>query len=324
MRKENGSEVLRLENLIVDFHLHQGVLRAVNDVSFALNKGETMGLVGESGCGKSVTAMSIMGLNPSPPSVTRGKVFFDGENLLTKKPGEMRRIRGSKIGMIFQEPMTSLNPVFTAGQQIALGIQAHRPVSDREARVMAIDMLNQVGIPGAVKRVDSYPHEFSGGMRQRVMLALALVLKPALLIADEPTTALDVSVQAQILNLLEDLIADLDMAMIFISHDLNVVGDVCEKIGVMYMGQLVEMAATDEIFDNPQHPYTQGLLGCSPIFGRRVDRLKSVEGEIGDLLHPPSGCRFHPRCSKADPICREKSPALSRFTEDHQLACHLI
>lgn len=321
MNRTNG-EILSVEDVVVDFHLYQGILTAVNGVSFSLQRGDTMGLVGESGCGKSVTSMSIMGLNPSPPAVTRGRIMFNGENLLEKNERQMERIRGDQIAMIFQEPMTSLNPVFTVGQQISMGISAHKNIPEREAEERAADMLDKVGIPGASKRLHSYPHEFSGGMRQRVMLALALVLNPSLLIADEPTTALDVSVQAQILNLLESLIDELDMAVIFISHDLNVVGDICDKIGVMYMGSLVELASVDDIFDNPQHPYTQDLLACSPIIGQRVKRLKSLEGEIGNLLHPPSGCRFYPRCSRARPDCREKQPDLVEVAHNHLVACH--
>lgn len=323
MLEHTAEEILRLEDVVVDFHLHKGILTAVNSVSFALHRREAMGIVGESGCGKSVTAMSIMGLNPSPPAQTRGRIIFEGENLLTKTPKEMREVRGDQIGMIFQEPMTSLNPVFTVGDQIIMGIQSHREISAREARDLAIDMLAKVGIPGPSERINNYPHEFSGGMRQRVMLALALVLSPTLLIADEPTTALDVSVQAQILNLLDDLISTMGMSLIFISHDLNVVADICDRIGVMYMANLVEVAGTDDIFDSPLHPYTRGLMECSPVIGHKVPRLESIRGAIGNMLQPPGGCRFHPRCPEMKPICTRETPLLKEIAPGHFVACHL-
>jgi len=318
-----SAEVLRMEEVVVEFHLRKGILGAVSEVSFSVHRREAIGLVGESGCGKSVMAMSVMGLNPSPPAKVRGRIFYEGEDLLQKTPQEMRRICGDRIGMIFQEPMTSLNPVFTVGGQIAMGIHAHRNVSSNQAKALATEMLTKVGIPGAGDRLNSYPHEFSGGMRQRVMLALALVLEPTLLIADEPTTALDVSVQAQILNLLDDLTSTMGMSLIFISHDLNVVADICDRIAVMYMSTLVEISETDTILDNPQHPYTQGLLECSPEIGHKLPRLKSIKGTIGNMLYPPSGCRFHPRCDRARRICTEQPPPLKEVKKGHFVACHL-
>lgn len=318
------STILEVKNLKTAFRTDGGELMAVDDVSFKVNAGKTLGIVGESGCGKSVTALSIMRLIPNPPGrIVSGEIRFDGENLLTKSVQEMRRIRGNQISMIFQEPMTSLNPVFTIGNQIMESVLLHQGVGKAEARARAIEMLKLVGIPAPERRVDDYPHQLSGGMRQRVMIAMALSCNPRLLIADEPTTALDVTIQAQILELIDSLRKKLGMAVVLITHDLGVVAEVCDEIVVMYAGKVVERGSVMDIFRNPSHPYTRGLLNSLPSFGgaSRKQRLETIPGLVPNLLRLPKGCRFQERCSRRQNHCSDSEPSLSAVGGDHWAAC---
>ena len=314
--------LLEVVNLHTQFRTHDGWVRAVNGVSFALEEGETLGLVGESGCGKSVTSLSIMRLIQPPNGViSGGPIRFRGEDLLQKSPAEMRRIRGNQISMIFQEPMTALNPVYTCGFQIMESIQVHQKRSRAEARQQAIEMLRLTGIPSPEQRVDEYPHQLSGGMRQRVMIAMALTCHPALLIADEPTTALDVTVQAQILALIGQLRRELGMAVLLITHDLGVVAEVADRVAVMYAGRIVEHAPVERIFERPLHPYTQGLLNAIPRLGRELDRLAVIPGVVPNPAYLPAGCAFHPRCPLADERCRTEVPPLVAHAPEHEAAC---
>jgi peptide/nickel transport system ATP-binding protein len=317
--------LLDVRELRTTFMTDDGPVGAVDGVSFSVDRGKVLGIVGESGSGKSVTSLSIMGLLPRQRTRLAGEVKFDGRNLLALSPEELRRIRGDDIAMIFQDPMTSLNPVYTIGRQLEEAVRVHRSVSQREARARAREMLAAVGIPRPEERLASYPHEFSGGMRQRVMIAMALINDPALLIADEPTTALDVTTQAQILNLMRRLRQDFDSAIIMITHDLGVVAEICDEVIVMYAGRVVERGSVDSIFERPQHPYTWGLLGSLP--GRAEGgRLVAIPGTPPSLLHPPRGCRFNPRCPYVMDICREDPPPPLLPTpghESHVNACHL-
>ncbi len=298
--------LLDVQNLKTYFKTRAGRVRAVDGVSFSLKAGEKVAIVGESGCGKSVTALSIMRLVAQPPGeYAGGSILFEDEDLLTVPESTMRKIRGSQIGMIFQDPMTCLNPTMTVGQQIAEGLQIHLKLSDKEAQRRALSLLEQVGIPAASERIHSYPHQFSGGMRQRVMIAIALACNPKLLIADEPTTALDVTVQAQILELISGICQEFHTALILITHDLGVVAGIADRVIVMYAGKVVEDAPTDELFANPRHPYTQGLLASVPrLDEQRHAELRTIEGAPPDLLNPPQGCPFMPRCLFARGICR--------------------
>jgi len=306
---EESGDLLRVEDLAVHFSTDEGIARAVDGVSFAIGHGATLGLVGESGCGKSVTALSIMRLVAQSGRIVRGRVLYAGRDLASIGRKEMRRIRGAEIAMIFQEPMSSLNPVFTIGDQIAEAVELHLGVSGREARKHAVAMLERVGIPAANRRVDEYPHQLSGGMRQRVMIAIALSCRPKLLIADEPTTALDVTVQAQILDLLNELRAEYGMSILLITHDLGVVADVCSRAVVMYAGQVVEQGATSAIFGSPQHPYAEGLLKSIPQLGMRSDQaLGLIEGRVPSPLRWPEGCRFAARCDYRFEKCDEEPP----------------
>lgn len=297
--------LLRLENLRTWFHTDDAVVRAVNGVSYDVDAGETLAVVGESGSGKSVTALSILRLIPQPPGrIEGGRVLFKGRDLLTVSEAEMRRIRGAEISMIFQEPMTSLNPVFTCGEQIIEAVMLHDRVDRRTARRRAIEMLELVGIPSPEQRVDEYPHQLSGGMRQRVMIAMALACRPSVLIADEPTTALDVTIQAQILDLLRRLQRELGMAIILITHDLGVVAEMAHRVAVMYAGQVVEYADVRSLFKRPLHPYTAGLLASLPRLGVERDSLPVIPGSVPNPAHFPRGCRFHPRCPvMVAPLC---------------------
>jgi oligopeptide/dipeptide ABC transporter ATP-binding protein len=316
---------LTLKDLHVDFYLRAGILPAVCGVSFSMRKGDTLGVVGESGSGKSVMAKEIIRLNPSPPARTRGQVIFDGVDMVALPRNKLRQIRGAKISMIFQEPMTSLNPVFTIGQQMTAGIQTHLKLSMGEAAKWAAEMLDKVGIPSPRERLKQYPHEFSGGMRQRVMIAMALSCGPTLLIADEPTTALDVTIQDQILELLAATIRDKGMSMILISHDLYVVADTCDSIMVMYAGRQVEVGPTKEVFNNPIHPYTRGLKESQPaIGGTQSEFLKPIPGTVPNMLEVPRGCPFHPRCKHALEICRTEIPELKTKGSNHSIACHVM
>ena len=297
-------------------------MRAVDGVDFTLERGRTLGIVGESGCGKSVTALSIMGLIPQPPGrIAGGEVLFEGEDLLKASPARMRDLRGDKVSMIFQEPMTSLNPAFPVGEQVAEVILRHRKVSQREARREAIEMLGRVRIPSPERRAADYPHQLSGGMRQRVMIAMALACNPKLLIADEPTTALDVTIQAQILELMRLLRAELGTAIILITHDLGVIAELADEVLVMYAGKVVERCSVEQLFSTPQHPYTVGLLGSIPRLHLQQERLSAIEGIVPDAAAFPPGCRFHPRCPFAVDKCRADIPPLLPMETSHLSAC---
>jgi oligopeptide/dipeptide ABC transporter ATP-binding protein len=313
--------LLEIKNLRIEFLLRRGTLTAVDNVSFRLEEKEALGIVGETGCGKSVTALSITGLVPCPPGRVSGSIVFEGEELTQKSERQMCRIRGPKIATIFQEPLTSLNPSMTIGEQVAECYTVHLGHSKRVARDGAEDILNAVRVPSPRTLMRHYPHELSGGMRQRVMIAMALTCQPRLLIADEPTTALDVTIQAQILELLEELKEKMGLAMLFISHNLGAVARVCDRIAVMYAGSLVELCDAASLFDRPLHPYAMGLLNAIPRPEFRDGFLKAIPGNICDLIHPPSGCKFHPRCSQAQEICVQQMPVLESKSQDHQAAC---
>jgi oligopeptide transport system ATP-binding protein len=305
-----GENLLEVQDLKLYFKVKAGRVRAVDGVSFSIKPGEKLGVVGESGCGKSVTALSIMRLIPQPPGeYAGGSVLFNDQDLLDVPESAMRKIRGGQIGMIFQDPMTCLNPTMTVGKQIAEGLRIHLKLSSDEALKRAISLLDQVGIPDAAKRINSFPHQFSGGMRQRVMIAIALACNPKLLIADEPTTALDVTVQAQILELISGVCSEFGTAVMIITHDLGVVAGMTDRVVVMYAGKVVETAPTDELFANPRHPYTLGLLASVPrLDEKRHSELRTIEGSPPDLLKPPPGCPFMPRCAFARAICRTMPP----------------
>jgi len=316
--------LLRVENLVTAFKTERGTIRAVDDISFSIKKGQTVGLVGESGCGKSVTSLSILRLIQSPPGfVEKGKIAFDGQDILTLSEAGMRQIRGNKISMIFQEPMTSLNPVFTIGNQIGEVFRIHQNASKKEAREKSIEMLRLVKIPAPEKRVDEYPHQLSGGMRQRVMIAMALACRPALLVADEPTTALDVTIQAQILDLMAQLQKELNMAILLITHDLGVVAEVCDYVIVMYAGRIAEQGPVEQIFKNPRHPYTVGLLNSIPRLGKKVEYLPTIEGTVPSLFNLPQGCRFQARCPHKHDRCSQE-PVLWDAGPNQQAACWLV
>jgi len=316
------SALLEVLDLRTHFAVEGGEFRAVDGVSFALEPGRTLGLVGESGCGKSVTALSIMGLVPHPPGrIAGGEIRFDGVNLLELPGAAMRELRGNRISMIFQEPMSSLNPAFTVGEQIVEGILCHRPMSRAAAKELAIEMLRRVRIPSPAGRFDDHPHRLSGGMRQRVMIAMALACKPKLLIADEPTTALDVTIQAQILDLMRALRAETGTAIILITHDLGVIAELADEVAVMYSGRIVERAAVDRLFAEPQHPYTIGLLGSIPKLHREQERLAAIEGQVPNPLAALPGCRFEPRCPFAADECRRAEPPLGALARGHEAAC---
>ena len=317
-------KLLSVRNLKTSFFTHVGEVKAVRGISFDVNEGEVLGIVGESGSGKSVTSLSIMGLLQYPGRVVDGEILLNGEDILTYSKNQMRRVRGKEIAMIFQDPMTSLNPVYTIGNQIMEMILEHEKMSRREARARAIEMLKLVGIPAAEKRIDSYPHEFSGGMRQRVMIALALSCNPKLLIVDEPTTALDVTIQAQILNLIKKLNRQFGMTTMLITHDLGVVATVCDKVAVMYGGLIMEYGTVDEIFYHPRHPYTMGLLGSIPhVDGGEKRRLIPIDGTPPDLINPPKGCPFSTRCKYCMNVCTREQPPY--YAEDkHRTMCWLL
>ena len=313
--------ILKVENLVTTFFTKGGPVRAVDGISYEVDRGQTVGIVGESGCGKSVTSFSILGLLSHPGRVTDGRILFEGTDLLKVSPDEMRKIRGGRIAMIFQEPMTALNPVLTVGFQIEEQIQAHEAVSKRQARERSIDLLKKVGIPSPELRIDDYPHQLSGGMRQRAMIAMALSCNPQLLIADEPTTALDVTIQAQILDLLQKLQDELKMSMQFITHDLGVISELSDRVVVMYAGTIVEEASADVIFSRPQHPYTIGLLESIPNPAQPKKRLPTIPGAVPSLMNLPTGCRFQNRCSRASEQCRREAPVLTQLHGDHGVAC---
>jgi peptide/nickel transport system ATP-binding protein len=314
------SPLLEVLDLSTRFAVEGGEFRAVDGVSFTLESGRTLGIVGESGCGKSVTALSIMGLVPQPPGrIAGGEIRFDGTNLLELPAAAMRELRGDRISMIFQEPMSSLNPAFTVGEQIVEGILCHRRIGREAAKAHAIEMLRRVRIPSPERRFDDYPHRLSGGMRQRAMIAMALACEPRLLIADEPTTALDVTIQAQILDLMRTLRAETGTAIILITHDLGVVAELADDVVVMYSGRIVERAPVERLFAEPQHPYTIGLLGSIPKVNLDQDRLAAIEGQVPNAR--VAGCQFHPRCPFAEAQCRREEPPLVRLANGHEAAC---
>lgn len=319
-------KILEVKQLVTQFRTDQGTVTAVNGVSFDVYKGKSLGIVGESGSGKSTVALSIMRLVAPPAGqIVRGEVLLQGQDLLQLSPRAMQHVRGNRISMIFQEPMTSLNPVFTIGNQVKETLQLHQDITAKEAQERAIELLSMVGIPAPEKRVQEYPHQFSGGMRQRVMIAMALACQPDILIADEPTTALDVTIQAQILELMQQLQEEQDMGIVLITHDLGVVAEICDEVAVMYCGEIVEQADTNTLFSQPAHPYTQGLLASIPPlepsqtdFGQR--RLKSIPGVVPPLSQLPVGCNFQDRCSRSDGACK-KDPISVEVAPRHTVAC---
>ncbi|MGJ3253608.1 MAG: ABC transporter ATP-binding protein [Elainellaceae cyanobacterium] len=315
--------LLDVRNLETRFFTPSGVVQAVNDLSFQVNDGETVGIVGESGSGKSITMLSVIRLIPTPPGkITGGDVWFEGRNLLQLSDEEMRKIRGNRVAMIFQDPMTSLNPVLRIEKQITEAITLHLGLSETQAKQRAVELLEKVGIPGAGDRIRNYPHQFSGGMRQRVMIAIGLACNPKLLIADEPTTALDVTIQAQIVELVKQLKAELGMAVVWITHDLSLLAGIAERILVMYAGQIVEQASLHDLYKNPRHPYTIGLLQSIPrLDAQRQHRLQTIKGLPPDLTQYPKGCPFAPRCSFAIDHCYETDPPLEPVEDDHTVAC---
>jgi len=316
--------LLDVKNLVTRFWTDDGKVTACDDVSFRVRRGETVGLVGESGCGKSVTSLSVMRLIAWPPGkIVSGEILFEGSDLLKKDEAEMRAIRGNKISMIFQEPMTSLNPVYTVGEQIAEAVRLHQGKNKKEAWFQAVEMLKLVGMPVPERRVREYPHHLSGGMRQRVMIAIALACNPSLLIADEPTTALDVTIQAQILELMKSLKREFGMSILLITHDLGVIAEMAERVMVMYAGKIVEEGPALELFGAPLHPYTRGLLISIPRLDTPKGKLHVIEGTVPDLARLPGGCAFHPRCPEADPRCREASPPLVAVGGHRKLSCFL-
>lgn len=317
--------LLEVKGLKTFFFTEEGVVKAIESIDFVLYKSEVMGLVGESGSGKSVTALSIMGIVPDPPGkILEGEIIFRGQDLRKLSPAEMRRVRGNQIAQIFQDPMTSLNPVFTVGDQIGEAIMLHQQVSKKEARDKAIKIMSLVGIPSADERVDNYPFEFSGGMRQRVMIAMSLSCNPELLIADEPTTALDVTIQAQILELLKATSEEFDMSIILITHDMGVIAEMCDRVAVMYAGYIAEVGDIMTVFQTPSHPYTKGLLGAIPRPDAERDSLTIIRGSIPNLINPPSGCRFHPRCDYwIQGVCERNMPEIIVLEPGHNVRCHL-
>lgn len=315
------SNLLEVKQLQTHFHTYEGTVRAVNDVSFTVNRGETLAIVGESGSGKSVTSMSILGLIAEPGKVAGGEILLDGVDLLKLSRKEYRQLRGKELSIIFQEPMTSLNPVFTIGYQVDEVMRVHEKLTRKEARQRTIEMLKRVGIANAAKIAASFPHQLSGGMRQRVMIAIALACKPKLLIADEPTTALDVTIQAQILQLIEQLAKEEETGVILITHDLGVVAEMADRVAVMYAGEIVEEAGVFELFDHPQHPYTMGLLASLPKIHASDERLQSIPGSVPNLLKLAGGCPFASRCTYADESCLTNKPQLEETMPNHYVSC---
>jgi peptide/nickel transport system ATP-binding protein len=322
-----ADRLLELKGLKTHFFTDEGVVRAVDGVDLYIDKGETLGVVGESGCGKTVTALSIMKLIPMPPGrIVEGQMLYEGRDLVTLPPSQMRKVRGKEISMVFQEPMTSLNPVFTIGEQIAEAIRLHEGLGRRAAMDKTVEMLKLVHMANPERRVKEYPHQLSGGMRQRVMIAMALSCNPKLLIADEPTTALDVTIQAQILELLNELKAKLGMAVLLITHDMGVIAETAQRVMVMYAGKVVEEAPVRDLFKEPLHPYTQGLLRSIPridLAATKKQRLEAIPGVVPSLLDLPPGCRFTPRCQFAKAVCSEKDPVLKEIRPGHKVSCWL-
>lgn len=316
-----GSDLLRINNLNVKFKTSEGVFRAVRDVSISIRSGETLGIVGESGSGKSVTALSIMNLIPHPLGEISGDIFFNGQDLRKMSPEEVRKVRGNEIAMIFQEPMTSLNPIHTCGKQIMEPLLLHKGFSKNEAKARTLELLKMVGIPLPEQRFKEYPHQLSGGMRQRIMIAMALACRPKLLLADEPTTALDVTIQAQILELMKNLRREIDSAIIMITHDLGIITEMCQRVAVMYAGQVVESGPLKELIREPLHPYTEGLLKSIPTITREKQRLYTIEGTVPSPFDMPSGCSFQPRCRYSAVSCSEQAPDLIQASAERTVRC---
>lgn len=327
MAKTDQKPLLEVHNLKTYFYTEDGVVSAVDGVSFNVYPGEVLGIVGESGCGKSVTSLSIMRLIAPPGKITEGEILLDGKNLLNLSEDEMTKVRGNRISMIFQQPQTALNPVFQVDDQIAEVLNIHKDFGKDAGKARAIELLKMVGIPDAERRAEAYPHELSGGMAQRVMIAMALACVPELLIADEPTTALDVTIQAQILDLMRDLRAKMGASVILITHDLGVVAEMAERVAVMYAGQIVEQADVNSLFEQPLHPYTQGLIGSIPVLGQLKERLDVIPGSVPNLVNLPPGCRFAPRCTAREKfdlkICANVKPDLAEFAPGHLARCWL-
>ncbi|GAA2996882.1 ABC transporter ATP-binding protein [Streptomyces fulvorobeus] len=315
--------LLEVRDLHVEFHTREGVAKAVNGVNYSVAEGETLAVLGESGSGKSVTAQAVMGILDMPPGkISGGEILFKDRDLLKLKPEERRRVRGQEMAMIFQDALSSLNPVMTVGEQLGEMFTVHRGMSRKDARTRSVELMDRVRIPAAKERVGNYPHQFSGGMRQRIMIAMAMALEPSLIIADEPTTALDVTVQAQVMDLLAELQRELNMGLILITHDLGVVADVADKIAVMYAGRIVETSPVHDIYQAPAHPYTKGLLRSIPRLDRKGRELYAIRGLPPNLLHIPPGCAFHPRCPMAQDVCRTDVPPLYRVSDGRRSACH--
>lgn len=320
----NSIPVLKVEELRTYLYTDNGVVQAVNNVSLVVKSDETVALVGESGCGKTMTALSIMRLEPSTARVLSGRIYFEGRDLLEMGSGELRAIRGSKIAMIYQDPMTFLNPILRIGNQVAEALTVHRKVSKAEARERVLEVFDQLGIPSPDRVIESYPHQLSGGMRQRIIIAMAIICHPLLLVADEPTTALDVSIQAQIMELLKETRKEMKNSLLMISHDLGLVAENCDRVYVMYAGRIVEHGDIVTIFQNAKHPYTSGLLRSNLSPDRRVEKLETIEGEVPNLVHPPSGCSFHPRCLDRMEICSEETPPMFELANEQAASCWLL
>ena len=326
---DDSSALLEVRNLQVDFRTRNGIAHVLDGIEFSLSKGEILGIVGESGCGKSMTALAIMGLVPTPPGrIAGGEIVYRGENLLKASKERMRRIRGNRISMIFQEPMTALNPVFTVGDQIAESIVLHQGLSRRDALDRAVELLREVHIPAPERRIGEFPHQLSGGMRQRIMIAIALACEPDILIADEPTTALDVTVQAQVFDLLLELQQDRDMAIVLITHDMGVIAEMTGRVLVMYAGRIIEAAAVDDLLENPQHPYTSGLIACVPQLSDEPEAereaLMEIPGVVPPLTELGVGCAFEPRCDFRMPVCVQSRPSPAAVGAGHSAACWLM